>query len=649
MLDDDKNKNKHLGVDSLRKKLYLKEDTTEPVTKRSHVTPLDVNIDKGWHKEGDGLMDAYDVQEVKASQMKKRAPLVWRVMFWSAFVFFLVAVGVAYNSFFRATNDISSSKISFEITTLDFADGGEVFPFDVKVSNANPADLLNTKLVISYPRLSTSTGSDTVRQERDLGILPAGDSISESYEVQLFGETGTQQDIKISLEYEISSASEVFIKEDLHNVILRSTPIQVAVGVPPELVSGQKISIVTRVTSSSSESQDGMLLKLQYPTGFEFESASPEPTFGNNVWVLPSVITAKPFEVNIQGIPQGDRGSKQAFIALVGSQDLSNQREIAATFHSDNKQFELVAPFIEAVVKMDGRTEKREVNGNNSVLVEIEWANRTNETIRNLEIGARLSGNAFNRTAVSPSDGFFDSTTNTVIFNGNTSSKYSLVDPGETGVAAFSIVPGSLNPSPGTVLFEPMVNIDVDIRALTGGGEAKSAENIVSGTILVNTNVSLVTSTIHYSGPMDNFGPMPPESDKTTSYTLVFNLRNTSNDVENAKLETELPINVTWQDLYSPANEDVTYDPVSKKIEWDIGVLPAGTGYTTSSKTLWVQVAVTPSVNQINSRPKLTEGKIKFSGEDVLTGEDREEEKQDLTTEVRNDSSNVGVEGVVKI
>ena len=39
-------------------------------------------------------------------------------------------------------------------------------------------------------------------------------------------------------------------------------------------------------TLNASKPASSMLVKIDYPTGFQFTSSKPEPSFGNNIWNL---------------------------------------------------------------------------------------------------------------------------------------------------------------------------------------------------------------------------------------------------------------------------------------------------------------------------------------------------------------------------
>ena len=118
-------------------------------------------------------------------------------------------------------------------------------------------------------------------------------------------------------------------------------------------------------------------------------------------------------------------------------------------------------------------------------------------------------------------------------------------------------------------------------------------------------------------------GPVPPKVGQVTAYELVWELRNSTSDVQEARMETTLPRYVQWEANTSANSGIISYNQDTRQLVWDIGSITAGAGYPGGaiSPRASMQVSLQPSLSQVGSSPALTE-KISFEGVDVFTGTD---------------------------
>jgi len=68
----------------------------------------------------------------------------------------------------------------------------------------------------------------------------------------------------------------------------------------------------------------------------------------------------------------------------------------------------------------------------------------------------------------------------------------------------------------------------------------------------------------------------------------------------------------------SPNSSDVSYNPASGEISWNIGKIKAGTGYETEPIELAFQIGITPGFSHIGKTPAfISDGN--FEGKDTFT------------------------------
>ena len=169
-----------------------------------------------------------------------------------------------------------------------------------------------------------------------------------------------------------------------------------------------------------------------------------------------------------------------------------------------------------------------------------------------------------------------------------------------------------------------------------GSSQGPIVEGSVVKKIKIASDLQLATKTLYYAGPFTNTGPLPPVHDKETSYTVVWSIVNSSNDVSQAVVKAVLPSYVKWLGNISPSGEDITYSPLGGQIVWRVPDVSAGSGIIDQAREVAFQVSISPSISQISTFPNLVSDAT-VVGEDMFTGKDTGSAKKALTIELTND------------
>ncbi len=141
-------------------------------------------------------------------------------------------------------------------------------------------------------------------------------------------------------------------------------------------------------------------------------------------------------------------------------------------------------------------------------------------------------------------------------------------------------------------------------------------KNSASQTVKISSAVNLAGKALYSRGPFKNTGPLPPKAEATTTYTIIFDLGNTQNDVGHALLTARLGPNVSF--LSGGTSGDVvSYDASSNTVMWNVDTLASGAGFSKPLREAVFQVALKPSIGQIGAVPTLVSG-ISFSGTDTF-------------------------------
>lgn len=619
-------------IEELKSKLYSKSYHTK-IEHRDNFTP---------HKN----MEVMDSWNIRSGANKAKEQFFMKTSFFKKFfifstIFFLLTVAYASYMFFAGGNTVSNNNIEIAILGNTFTSGGEELPLQVSITNKNSSALDLVDLVTEYPKSSSGDlSSETERHRVSLGTIPAGGIRNENVKITLYGEQGSVRPVRFSIEYRVEGSNAIFIKDKMYEVNISSTPIDLSVDAPTTISPNQDLSMNITATLNSTKSLANVLLRVDYPVGFQFVSAIPAPTYGNNVWNFGDVAPGTPHNIKLTGkmIDVFD-GEEKTFRIWSGSQSPVDKSMIAVVFNSLGQTVQIEKPSIEAKLFVNGVYQREyAVDSKSKVVAQIEWVNNLDTAINDLQISAKLSGNALDRKSIVAERGFYNSSSDTIVWDKNYQNGFAEVNPGQAGSVAFSFNPVSLFSGASGMLSSPMVNIDVSIsgkQAVTGF-ETKKLDSGESKVIRVISDVGLATKALYYSGAFENSGLIPPQAEKETTYTIVWSFSNTANNISKAVVRSTLPPWVRFVGPISPASEDLNYNASTKEITWNVGNIPKGTGITTKDRQVSFKIGFTPSLSQVGSVPVIINDTT-LTGHDDFANVDIRVNKSALYTRLPND------------
>jgi len=581
-------------------------------------------------------------EEVKTEEKFYMKTSMFKKFFIFSIIFFVIALGFALYMFLGGGNTVSNNNIDISILGNAFTAGGEELPLQIEIINKNNSPLELADLLVEYPKgSSVDLAQDTERLRSSLGTIPAGGVRNENVKVVLFGEQGSIKPIKISLEYRIQGSNAIFVKEKPYEVSISSAPINLLVDAPTEASPNQEFVLNVKSILNATKAASKILLRLDYPVGFQFVSAKPAPSFGDNVWSLGDLAPGTERDISIVGkMVDVYDGEEKTFHIFSGSQSDSDKSSIGVVFNSLEHTMMIKRPFIEAKLYVNGVYQREyAVNTKTPIQGEIRWANNLETKINDLEIRAKISGNVVDRRTISATRGFYNSSLDTIIWDRNSMSEFSEVDPGDSGSVSFALSPISLISVGGGLVSDPSLNIEVSVAGKQSleGNAVKVLNNSESKIIRVTSDVGLAGKALYYSGPFANTGPIPPKADQETTYTIVWSLSNSANNISNAKLVSTLPPWVRFMNAISPSTEDLTYNASTKEIVWNIGAIPKGVGITGGEREISFQVGLTPSLSQLGTSPIIINDAV-LTGHDDFANVDIRVNKGSLNTRLSNDS-----------
>jgi len=620
MIKEIKNK-----IEDVKRHLYDPNDKSMSHQREGILHQVNHNVSLEWQ-------DGQSKQEDNMKNKFKKPPVsIFKKFFLVSFIFFIGALGFAFYKF--SSNDTSVSNDNIEIMVIgnSFTKGGDELPLQIEITNNNNASLELANLIIEYPKGAEDNTTDVMRLPRDsIGTIKSGENIVRNIKVKLFGEEKAIRNIKISLEYHPQGSNAIFTRDKYYPVTISLAPLSLNIEAPTSTISNQPISFKITSTLNTSLSGENPILQVTYPNNFAFDSAIPIPLLGNSVWDLSSITTTKPITVEIKGRLIGQDGEEQVFHAYAGTTSETNLSVVNVVYSSILQKILIAKPFLDARILVNGQDQTEYVvSGGETVNAEIAWANNLSTRITDGQIIVSLSGNVFDKSTVKSNNGFYDSANSQIIWDRNSVSKLSEINPGESGTVIFSFKPLSLI-GLSNVIKDPQVSIKVSIKGRQPqlGSTYNDINNFSEKIVKILSDFQIVSSASYATGSI------PPKAETETNYTVTWTLSNSVNNITGAQARSALPIYVNWVGVQQGINDNLTYNEVTREVIWNIGAVLPNTGINSNREVSFI-ISLKPSLSQVGSIPQLMK-EIYLSGKDSFTNSLIKRTQNPLTTSFAN-------------
>jgi hypothetical protein len=629
-------------LDELKKQLDSRSFSPPSLQRRANRSQLEIeDIRKDWDQEegvkGTPTEQNFNNQSLESMQGRKNKSFL-KIFLLGSIVFFIIALAIAIFVILGGGNIISSDNVDISASGPASISGGEVLSLNIIVSNNNSTSLELADLIVEYPegtRSAKNLSIEIPRERFSLGNIKPGDRANQEIEAILFGEEGSRERIKLTIEYRVAGSNAIFFKEKEYEVEISSSPVSFSIESLTDVNSGKEISLEVTLRSNSNNLLEDVLFTTEYPFGFTFKESIPRPSFDQNIWKIGDLSPGEEREIKITGILEGQDGEERIFRFFSGIQNEDQEKELKTAFVSSNRSIFIKKPFLALDIVINGNT-----SGNyntpigSTVNVDILWKNNLPTSVANVEIEALLGGD-FDESSVFVERGFYNSVNNNVTWSQERNPVFESISPGESGRVGFRF--NSLDPADNP-LVNPDTSIDVSVRGrrLSESDVSEEITSSASRSIRFNTDISLIPRVVYSSGSIVNTGPVPPVAETETTYTVIWTLNNTVNDASNVVVSAKLPSYVRWTGKTVANAEKVTYNSVSREVSWDVGSLKARSGSGASLREASFQIGFLPSLSQVNQIPILI-GSTEVSGKDDFTGVIIKNTKGELTTKISTD------------
>ncbi len=514
--------------------------------------------------------------------------------------------------FWRGLTSFDIDNVKLEISGSERIISGEEVVYKVKYKNNTRLSLKNVKLIFRYPEGSIHSGSNNLIESLNLADLEAGQENQIEFPVRIIGLKNEIKKVSTELSYKPGDIASVFNNSSEFSSEIISVPLILNFDMPKELVNGQSFEFSLKFMNQSDVSFDNLLIKIDYPSGFNFKSSEPQSLEKNNVWSINKIKSGQEIEIFINGNINGEEGDSKLFKAQAGI--------------LDNNQFILYSESINALkISSSPLSVIQTVNDSFNYIAEsgeklnyqINYKNTTDVGIRSVVITSKLEGNVLDHATLDLKSGSFDGNLQIITWKTSNLPELEFLGPGQEGKVNFSIEvkkPLPIN-NYNDKNFEIINTVKVDSleAPLSLKDIDVAGQSIIS--VKVKSQLTVQAQAYYNDDSIMNSGPIPPKVGQTTTYTIKLRLINSSNDLRDVKIKVFLPPHVKWIGKFEPANSNLKYNFNTGQLIWDIGDLLSATGILLPVKETAFQVSITPGLANVGHLLELI-GQSKASGHD---------------------------------
>lgn len=579
------------------------------------------------------------ISEVVAGS-RKRVRLAALFFAGSAAVF-VVALGISAYLLYFGGNSISVNNVALTLQGPTTIAGGDTVPLSVTVTNRNFVAIENATLEMDFPdgtRSADNVLTEYPRYTENLGSIAPGATVTRSVKAVIFGGEGQSLSFPVSLSYGTGGSNAVFVKKTAYALGISSTPLSVSVEAPVEAVSGKLFTFTLTARSNASIPINNIVLTTTSPFGFSLASST--VPMQNSAFLIGTLKPGETKTIRMTGMLSGENASVRVFHFALGTASGPGVGTISVAYMQQDASITLAAPFISTTIALNGNTSGSAVLAPNTRQnATLSYTNTLGTIVTNAAITVALSGGAIDYNSIEVNNGFYQSSTHSILFSRDTDSSFASLAPGASGIGTFSFVTLPSSVATRDSLITLTTSVSGTRLGQTNVPETVSASSI--STAKVSTVVALSASALHSSGPFTNTGPIPPTPGMQTTYSILWQIQGGGNAVAGATVSATLPSYVSYTGKTSGTG-NFTYDSSSHTVTWNAGDLAAGALAQGA-----FQVSLTPSTSQKGNSPTLTSAPT-LAGFDRYAQVNVSAQAAPSTTETPGDPGYVATNGDVR-
>jgi len=544
----------------------------------------------------------------------------------SSIIVLLLGAGLVGLWYFQK-NNYSKEILKVEILGPEVTQAGEEIEYLVRYKNNGDVVLENPELIFEYPKYSIPENNGALRVAEKVEDIYPGQEKSFRFRARLLGKENEIVTASAWLNYQPKNLKARYESKTTFSTQIKFIPLTFEFDLASKIEAGQKLNFSLNYFSNFDCELSDLRIKLTYPEGFLFEASIPQ-SLDKTEWQVPLLSQASGGRIKILGDINGDTGDQKIFKAELG---IYMDGEIVILKEAA-QSIQIIEPAI-YISQIVNNSPDYIANPGDLLHYEIFFKNIGKKSFIKKFLLVKLDGEAFDIETLRSDGGETGPGDNSIIFDWKNIPKLSLLEAGDEGKVEFWI----------KVKDE---TFSQEAKNLVLRNEVLVAEAGKEFEVRVNSKLVILQKAYFQEEFFGNSGPLPPEVGKSTTYTILWQVKNYSNDLSNVKIKAILPSNVRPTGNFFPEDSKFTFDSVSREAIWNIGDIDAYQGIGKIPLTLAFQVSLTPNAGQAGSTAILVE-RAEIVGQDKFTKDILDSNALKVDTSLPDDESVNQQQGII--
>lgn len=547
---------------------------------------------------------------------------------------------------------LTSSGGSGEQVTLSLYAPSEIYrgvPFDLEVNVENRLDTVmrDVSLTLNLPAELVyvgNIGTDRAIASESVGDIGGRTVARKSFKLLAVGAEHSLLKASVTASYGTDGRSRFQATETKEITVTRSA-VKITATKPDRVVSGSAFEVEIDYENVSDFNFQEIALRLKYPEGFRFQSASMNPDSLDNYWRLGALQASSKGVLRVKGILTGVSEAKFEMPVTLAANFGGEEYPVA----EGRIDLSLASAPVALQVLVNGR-EDYVARAGDVLTYTIPYKNESGIALSDTVLKLSLSGELFDFATVE-TDARVDASSNMLTWNSGNVPAFRSLDAGASGEVRATVHLKSSYPirrlSDKNFILRAQARVDSPSVPYYLTADKTTAlanlETKVAGLTLVDAQAFFRDA----AAMVLNQGKVPPQVGQPTEYTVHWVLRNYGTDVKGIEVKAFLPPGAAWTGQVKSNVETIPLcNEQTGEILWRIEKMVATKGVISDPVEAIFQIRATPSASQVGQYQPLL-GETMLTASDDFTGLTLTSRDTALTTALPDDHTVGGDAGKV--
>ena len=499
------------------------------------------------------------------------------------------------------------------------ASGGEAV-YKITVQNNDSQKLVSMQLELTYSDGETYENSSPQANNLSGTLFAVPDLISGQNAVvivktKVTGNVNDQKTLGMFLHYKEDNSSLEFTKQQSSIITLLASNVLIELDGPAATNNAQLVQYTVKYQNNSGADIQNTQIKMLYPGGFTFSSASPSPDSGTDTWNAGALANNGQGSIQIQGTfnsaNPGESKTATAEFMVLGS-DGQYSMQNSSSFVTAISSLPLLVS-----QQLQPNNSTGVINPGDILNYTIHYQNNGTTVATGVNILLTLTSKVLDLSSIRVGGGQVNN--NTVSWNASGVPQLQSLSPSQSGDLSFSVKVNSPAVKDSSKNLTVVSSLQIQSNEYASPFPGSQLSLKVSSPSTVNGVLSFVS------------GQLPPQVGKFSVYKVRIALTNSSNDFSNGILTAFVPSGFVASSVSAPESANVQFDQSTNKLAWNVGSLPANTGRFSQPRVLEFQISANPSSSQANQTLTLVKS-INFTATDLFTNQSIANTADDITS-----------------